>query len=70
MLLTKSCTGYSGLEKFWYSFDMLIPFAKLNEAHYNEKLTGLARNYFYLHQILGYLYVSVFLAGLTEVLKK
>ena len=67
---TKSCEQFSFIEKFWFSLDLLIPFARLNDAHYQLKLQGFARSYFYIHQMLGYVLVTVLVVGLTDLLKK
>ena len=67
---TGQCSGYSLLDKFWYSLDTLIPFVKLNEKHYQELLCDTALNYFYIHQLAGYVLVTALIAGVTGLLKK
>jgi hypothetical protein len=45
-----------------FSFDRLLPLAKLREKHYQIDLQSPARQYFYLHQLMGYV-LGLFLAG-------
>ncbi len=57
------------IASFWdstfYSLDMLLPLIRLRERHYTEvDLNRGARYYFYFHQVVGYLLVSILLAEL------
>ena len=57
------------MASFWdsafYSLDMLLPLIRLRERHYTEvDLNRGARYYFYFHQVVGYLLVSIMLAVL------
>ena len=53
-----------------YSLDMLLPFIKLNEAHYTISLTGLVKYYFYVQKIVGYGMLSVLIAGVSGLVRK
>jgi uncharacterized protein YjbI with pentapeptide repeats len=55
---------------FSYSLDMLLPVIKLNESHYDIILKGIAKYYFYIHIILGYVLASFLIAGLSGITKK
>ena len=57
------------IQRLWYSVDKLIPFLKLDRRHDKISPTGLLRSYFHLHQILGFLLMSLIVAGLTGVTK-
>ena len=52
---------------FACSLDMLLPVVKLDKGHsaYIEKKEGFWRNYFYLHQIAGWVLASFLIAGLS-----
>jgi len=52
-----------------YSLDMLLPIVKLRGSHYDIKLHGFAKYYFYAHQLFGYILVGFLLAGLANVTK-
>ena len=56
-------------QRFWYSTDQLIPVLTLNEKHKNIGITGWPRVYFYIHPILGFIFVSFFIAGVTGFAK-
>ena len=68
---TGQCADYRWFEKIWFSLDTLIPFVKLNMKHYNVSLCNIiALNYFYFHQLVGYILVTALIAGVTGLLKK
>ena len=48
----------------FYSLDLLLPIVELRKRHYGIDLTGVARHYFYFHQVMGYVLASVVIAGL------
>lgn len=50
---------------FWYSLDLLLPIIKLSEAHYTVELSGVARTYFFILKLLGYVLASFLIAGIT-----
>ena len=51
---------------FAYSLDMLLPIIHLREEHYEVDLkTKVARYYFYVHKIIGYILIFFVIAGLT-----
>jgi hypothetical protein len=52
-----------------FSFDRLIPLIKLEEEHYKVKLIPSVRNYFYFHQIMGYILGSFVVAWVSGILK-
>jgi len=52
-----------------FSFDRLIPLIKLDEQHYKVELMAPVRNYFYFHQIMGYLLGSFVVAWVSGILK-
>jgi hypothetical protein len=53
-----------------YSLDMLLPLIRLQERHYsNVELQGWPRLYFDAHKIMGYVLVSLLVAGLTLTAK-
>ena len=62
-------TRASIAQRFWYSVDQLIPLLVLNERHKQLNPTGWVRGYFYMHQILGFVLASLFVAGLTGLTK-
>lgn len=69
------CTGQGQVKvlEYWgifYSLDMFLPIIHLREHHYKIDLDGSARYYFYLHKIVGYILVSVLVAGLTGLTQK
>ena len=52
-------------QKFWYSCDRLIPLVELDKGHRCITPQGGARVYFYIHQLAGFVLVSLVVAGLT-----
>ena len=66
---TGQCSEYDMLGKFWYSLDTFIPFVKLNLEHYSEKLCSFAKQYFYVHQLVGYILITTLIAGVKNLLK-
>lgn len=48
-----------------FSLDHLLPIVKLREYHYEVKLKGKARYYFYVHKMVGYVLASFLIAGLS-----
>ncbi len=50
---------------FWYSLDQAIPFLQLDESHKFRRATGWRGGYFHVQHIVGFLLVSLFVAGLT-----
>jgi len=52
-----------------YSFDMLLPLVQLRDEHYEVKLKGFTRYYFYLHKIVGWALASFLVAGLSGLTK-
>jgi len=52
-----------------FSFDRLIPLIKLEEGHYKVTLKPWVRNYFYVHQIMGYVLGSFVVAWVSGILK-
>jgi uncharacterized protein YjbI with pentapeptide repeats len=47
-----------------FSFDMLLPVARLNEEHYRIVLTPGVRRYFYAHKLAGYVLAFFLVVGL------
>jgi hypothetical protein len=56
-------------ETIIYSFQKLLPFAKL-EKFDSIKLDGLAKWYFYVQQLVGYLLAAFLAAGLAGLTQK
>jgi len=52
-----------------YSLDMLLPVVRLNEAHYGIKLIELAKYYFYVVKIGGWVLVTLLVAGMSGITK-
>ena len=52
-----------------YSLDMLLPIICLRGRHYDIDLQGMARYYFYMRQIMGYVLASFLIAGLSGLTK-
>ena len=53
-----------------YSFDMLLPLIRLRQKHYEIDLKeGMARYYFYVHKIAGWVIGSFIVAGLAGFTK-
>jgi hypothetical protein len=49
-----------------YSIDMILPVIQLRRFHYeNVQLRGIARYYFYVHKIMGYVLATFLIAGLS-----
>lgn len=59
----------SGPIGFWYSLDVLLPIIRLRDQHYQIDLQGLARYYFFVHRVVGYVRASFFIAGLAGLAK-
>jgi len=58
--------------KYWglaYSLDMLLPIIELHKPHYDIKLEGWVRVYFYAHKVLGYILGLFLIAGLSGLTK-
>lgn len=53
----------------FYSFDMILPLVRLEKRNYEINLDNLARRYFYVHILIGYLLASFVLAGLSGLTK-
>ena len=54
------------LSAFWYSVDYALPVMKLDERHFRGgDMTRGVRQYFLLHQIVGYLLIFFTIVGLT-----
>ena len=55
---------------FWFSLDYLLPIIRLREAHYTKvDLSCGVRIYFYIHQLIGYILVSFFIAVFSGIIK-
>lgn len=55
-----------------YSFDLFFPIIRLREYHYDHTkidIKGWAKYYFYIHKLMGYLLVSIPIAGLSGLFK-
>ena len=52
-----------------YSFDMLLPLARLRQKHYDIDLDPWARRYFFAHKIVGVILSSFIVAGITGLTK-
>jgi hypothetical protein len=52
-----------------YSIDMLLPAIELRKEHYDIRLSGWARYYFYLHKMMGFVLASFVIAGLAGLTK-
>ena len=60
-------------DAFTYSFDMLLPVIRLDEANYSPsiKLYGIAKYYYvYIHKLVGWALATIFIAGLSGITKK
>ena len=63
-----------GIYGFWFSVDYLLPLVRLNDAHFDNTYTEtylehpIVRNYFYIHQLVGYALITVLIAGLTGLI--
>jgi hypothetical protein len=60
-------------DAFTYSFDMLLPVIRLEEANYSSsiKLYGIAKYYYiYIHKLVGWVLATIFIAGLSGITKK
>ena len=56
------------LADLWYSIDLLLPIIQLRKSHYDIELEGRTRDYFYVHQIMGYVLATVLIAWLSGLL--
>jgi hypothetical protein len=54
---------------YFYSLDKLLPFAKLDEFK-NVTLSPLAKLYYYIHQLVGYVLAGFLAAGLAGLTQK
>ena len=55
---------------FLFSLDYLLPVVRLREAHYTKvDLSPCVRIYFYVHQIVGYILVSLLIAVFSGITK-
>lgn len=54
---------------FWYSFDLLIPFARLDDRHYAVEHKGVTRAYFLFHQATGYLILTLLVAVVSSLVQ-
>ena len=62
--------GFAGPIGFWFSLDYLLPIVRLRNAHFeNVELGRGVREYFYVHQIVGYVLVFFAIAGLSGIAK-
>jgi hypothetical protein len=63
--------GTNGLPKYpiAYSFELLIPIVKLDEAHYKIPLTGFLKKYFYFHKLMGYVLAAFLAASVANFIK-
>ena len=62
--------GSDFLRSFWYSLDYALPVIKLDETHFGPGNIGdSVKQYFYIHQILGYLLIFFAILGLTGVVQ-
>lgn len=53
-------------KRIWYSLDMVIPIIRLREKHYQHvDLSGRARYWFGVQQVMGYVLVFFVIAGLS-----
>ena len=55
--------------RFWYSTDRVIPALELDRSHTSLSVSGWPRRYFYIHHIVGFLLIALFIAGLTGLAK-
>ena len=53
------------LADLWYSIDLLLPIIQLRKSHYDIELKGRIRDYFYVHQIMGYVLATFLIAWLS-----
>lgn len=60
--------GFS--EKFAYSLDMLLPVVQLSKAHFDIKLHGLVKDYFYFHRFAGVILGFFLIAGISGLTKR
>lgn len=52
---------------FWYSFDLLVPFVRLDDRHYAIEHSGITRSYFYIHQMAGYVILTLLVSVLGRL---
>jgi hypothetical protein len=53
----------------FFSLDLLLPIIQLHEPHYRIGLDGLAKYYFAIHKLMGYVLASFLIAGLAGLTK-
>jgi hypothetical protein len=53
----------------FFSLDLLLPIIQLYEPHYRIVLDGLAKHYFAVHKLMGYVLASFLIAGLAGLTK-
>ena len=51
------------------SIDLLLPFVSLSDAHEKEELEPWIRQYFYVHQLLGWILASFLIAAPSGLLQ-
>lgn len=56
-------------KQFAFSFDKATPVLELDRKHKEQSFSGWLGLYFYLHQILGFLFLTLFLGGISGVIK-
>ena len=54
---------------FWYSLDLFVPIIQLRAKHYQIDLAPPARYYFFIHQLAGYLLVSLVILGMSKLVE-
>jgi uncharacterized protein YjbI with pentapeptide repeats len=57
------------LAGLFFSLDLLLPIIQLHEPHYRIVLDGLAKYYFAIHKLMGYVLASFLIAGLAGLTK-
>jgi uncharacterized protein YjbI with pentapeptide repeats len=62
-------TGGGLLAGLFFSLDLLLPIIQLHEPHYRIVLDGLAKYYFAIHKLMGYVLASFLIAGLAGLTK-
>ncbi len=55
-------------QQFWYSMDRLVPLIQFDQAHGDFKPSKYSL-YFHIHHLVGFVLVSLFIAGLTGITK-
>jgi hypothetical protein len=56
-------------ERMAFSLDLLLPIIKLREKHYSADLNGWARYYFYAHQLIGLVLVTLLAGALSGLIR-